>query len=150
MPFLFKPAFKRTVQVSTIVALGFLVVSCSESKVSQCNKLIEVANQAVTQVQEVSQNPKPDNVDAMNKIADAADVAKSKMQELKLTDGPLKDFQGRFVSMYTDTSKATRDLIAAANAKDSKAAQTAFTNLKTATDQEGSLVNDVNKYCTAK
>jgi len=147
MTFLDQP-LKRAIAVSTLVALSFLV-SCSDNKVSQCNKLIKVANEAVSAVQSVTQTATPDNVAAMSKIAEAADKAKADMQGLQISDEKLKGFQTRFVSMYTDTSKATRDLVAAAGAKDAVAAQKAFDALKTATDQEGPLVNQVNTYCTA-
>lgn len=148
MPVPSKPSHRGVLNVSTLVALGFLAVSCTDSKVSQCNKLIEVANQAVTEVQSVTQNASPDNVEAMSKIADAADKAKADMQSIKLGDEKLQQFQGRFITMYTDTSKATRDLVTAASAKDADSAQKAFDSLKTATDLEAPLVNEVNTYCT--
>lgn len=141
------PAVKRLYRVSALLVLGLVMTSCSETKVSQCSKLIEIANQAVTGVKSVSENPKPDNIDSMNKIADVANTAKAAMQELQLSDPQLKDHQTRFVAMYTDTNKATRDLVAAAQAKDAQAAQQAFEALKTATAQEGPLVNEVNGYC---
>lgn len=152
MAFFGKPTCKGTLKASSIIALVFLVASCTDNKVSQCNKLIEVANRAVTEVQAVTQtaNPNPDNVGAMSKIADAADKAKTDMGDLKVSDDKLKGFQTRFITMYTDTSKATRDLVTAANAKDAESAQKSFNALKTATDQEAPLVNEVNTYCTAK
>jgi hypothetical protein len=148
MLFLDQPVCKRAIAVSTLATLGFLVVSCSDNKVSQCNKLIKVANEAVSAVETVTQKPDPGNIEAMTKIAETADTAKTNMQALQLGDGKLKDFQGRFVNMYTDTSKATRDLVAAAQVKDAAAAQKAFDSLKTATDKEAPLVNEVNTYCT--
>ncbi|MBD3880529.1 hypothetical protein IFO70_02035 [Phormidium tenue FACHB-886] len=148
MTFLGLFSHRRSLALPTLVCLGFLVTSCTDNKVSQCNRLIKVANEAVSSVQTVTQNASPDNVEAMTKIADAADKAKADMQGLQIGDERLKAFQTRFVSMYTDTSKATRDLVAAAGAKDATAAQTAFDALKTATDQEAPLVSEVNTYCT--
>jgi hypothetical protein len=145
-----KPAVKRISQVSALLILGLVTVSCSETKVSQCSKLIGIANQAVSGVKAVSENPKPDNIDSMNKIADVANTAKASMQELQLADPQLKDYQTRFVAMYTDTNKATRDLVAAAQSKDAQAAQQAFESLKTATAQEGPLVSAVNGYCNVQ
>ena len=142
------PPCRRSIAFSALICLGFLVTSCTDNKVSQCNKLIKVANGAVSSVQSVTQNATPDNVEAMTKIADAADKAKSDMQGLQLGDEKLKDFQSRFITMYTDTSQATRDLVKAAGAKDAASAQKAFDSLKTATDREAPLVSEVNKYCT--
>jgi hypothetical protein len=146
------PPYRRSIAFSALICLGLLVTSCTDNKVSQCNKLIKVANGAVSSVESVTQNASPnnspDNVEAMTKIAEAADKAKADMQGLQLSDEKLKDFQTRFVSMYTDTSKATRDLVKAAGSKDAASAQKAFDSLKSATDREAPLVSEVNKYCT--
>lgn len=143
-------AVKRIYRVSAVIVMGLAVASCSDTKVSQCSKLIEIANQAVTGVKSVSENPTPDNIASMNKIADVANTAKASMQELQLSDPQLKDYQTRFVSMYTDTNQATRALVSAAEAKDAQAAQQAFEALKTATAQEGPLVNEINGYCNVQ
>lgn len=141
---------RRVYQISVSVLLGLALTSCSESKVSQCSKLISIANKAVSGVRAVSENPKPDSIESMNKIADVANSAKTEMEGLQITDDKLKGYQTRFVSMYTETNQATRDLVASAEAKDSQAAQKAFDSLQTATSQEGPLVNEVNGYCEAQ
>lgn len=150
MPCFEKPVTKRICQFSIVIMVGLLATSCSESKVSQCSKLIEIANRAVSGVKAVSENPKPDSIESMNKIADVANSAKAEMEGLQLTNDELKGFQSRFITMYTDTNQATRDLVAAAGAKDAQAAQKAFDALQTATSQEGPLVNEVNQYCDAQ
>ena len=119
------------------------------SRVAQCNQLIAIANHAVSSVQDVTQHSDTDNVAAMSDIADAADRANREMQSLQLTDRQLVGFQHRFMSMYTNTSSATRALIDAANRKDAQAAQRSFEALKTATDREAPLVEEVNRYCTS-
>lgn len=150
MPRFEKPVAKRVYHLSILVLLGLLVTSCSESKVSQCNKLIGIANRAVSDVKVVSENPKPDSIESMKKIADVANTAKAEMEGLQINDSQLKDYQTRFITMYTDTNKATRDLVSAAEIKDAQAAQQAFEALQSATAQEGPLVNQVNEYCDAK
>lgn len=150
MPSFDKPVVKRVYQVSSLILLGLVLASCSETKVAQCSRLIEIANRAVSGVKAVSDNPRPDSIESMNKIADVANSAKAEMEGLQLTDEQLKDYQTRFITMYTDTNKATRDLVTAAEAKDAQAAQQAFNALQTATSQEGPLVNEVNGYCEAQ
>lgn len=137
----------RSVMLSLAAALSLTLVSCGESKVSQCRKLIEVANGAVTQVQEVTQNANPEDVNAMLQIADTADQATQDMQALELKDEALQGYQQRFITMYTDTSQSTRQLVEAVNNKDSQAADTAYQSLQTATNQEAPLVTEVNEYC---
>jgi hypothetical protein len=140
---------KRFNQISGLMVLGLLITSCSENKVAQCNQLIEIANQAVSGVRAVSETPKPDSIESMNKIADIANTARSQMEKLQLGDDQLKGFQGQFVTMYTETNQATRDLVTAAEAKDADAAKKAFSALQTATAKEAPLVNSVNTYCEA-
>jgi hypothetical protein len=150
---------RRIWQASTIAAIVFLTVSCSEGKVSQCNELISVANEAVAQVQSVTQgtnatavpgNPTANaanNVEAMTRIATAADQARGEMEALEFSDQQLTEFKSRFVAMYTEIGTATRELVSSANANNSQAAQQAFNALKTATDKEAPLVEAVNQYC---
>lgn len=140
---------KRFNRISGLILLVVLITSCSESKVAQCNRLIEIANQAVSGVKAVSETPKPDSIESMNKIADIANTAKSQMEGLQLGDDQLKDFQTQFVTMYTETNQATRDLVTAADAKNADAAKKAFSALQTATAKEAPLVNSVNAYCNA-
>lgn len=138
---------KRIAGFSLIATLSVLAVACGESKVSQCNKLIEVANKAVGDVQEVTSSANPEDVNAMVKIADTADQAKATMETLELNDEQLQGFQQRFVAMYQETSTATRSLVDAVGKQDNQAAETAYNNLQAATDQETPLVNEVNEYC---
>ena len=84
---------KRIAGFSLIAAISVLAVACGESKVSQCNKLIEVANKAVGDVQEVTSSANPEDVNAMIKIADTADQAKATMETLEINDEQLQSFQ---------------------------------------------------------
>jgi hypothetical protein len=135
--------------ISAIAILGLTLAACGESKVAQCNRLISVANEAVTAVQDVTTGASPDDPEALNTIADTADQAVVNMQALEFEDEQLQSYQGRFVSMYQETSRASRAIYAAVNALDNEAAQQALTDLQTATGQETALVDEVNTYCSA-
>jgi hypothetical protein len=119
----------------------------SPNRFSQCNQLITIANRAVSTVQNVTQDSNSDDAAAMAGIADAVDRSKREMQTLRLSDPQLVGFQNRFMSMYTETSIASRALIEAAGRKDTQAAQNSFDALKAATDREAPLVEEVNRYC---
>lgn len=146
-----------------IAALGLLVTSCSETKLSQCKKLIDVANQVVMDVQTVAQNASTtgsnaaanaanaadgaDSIAVINKVAEAADKARINMESLTLTDERLQDFQDRYASMYTEIGQTTREMLAAAEAKDREAGREAYDAFKAATSQEEVLVDEINEYC---
>lgn len=140
-------ALKQAVCATLAIGFGTLTASCSASKVSQCNQLIEVANSAVESVQTVTTTSEPQDVNAMIQIADTADQATTEMQALELPDEQLKAYQGRFVTMYAETSRASRALVAAVNEKNTQAAEEAYSALQTATGQEAPLVEEVNTYC---
>jgi hypothetical protein len=138
---------QRGIVISVFAILSALIASCGESKVSQCNKLIDVANKAVSDVQAITASANPQDVTAMTRIAETADQARGSMEALELADDQLETFRQQFVTMYTETSQATRDLVTAVNAKNSQNAETAYNALQTATDKETPLVTEVNTYC---
>lgn len=156
MGFLYQPAHPRSLKVAVVVSVCLLVSSCAESKVSQCKKLIDVANQVVADVQTVAQNASTttaappagtDSVAVITRVAEAAEQAKSEMESLNLSDESLEGFQSRYATMYTEISRTTRDMLAAAEAKDREAGKNAYDAFKTATSQEGTLVDEINAYC---
>lgn len=135
---------------SLATAISLLTASCSENKISQCNKIIKIANEAVSQAKTVTNGGQASDPKAMLKAADAMEQASQKMTNLGVNDPKLKDYQTGFVRMYRDTSKATRDFVAAFDKKDRTAAEKALTNLQQATIPEKQLVADINVYCSGK
>jgi hypothetical protein len=131
-------------------ALSVLIVSCSESKVSQCNKIIKVANKAADEAKAITNGGKESDPKAMLKAADALEKASQDMESIKVSDEKLKDYQGRFFIMYRDTSKSTRDFITAFQKKDRSGAEAAVVKLQKATALETPLVQEINKYCQPK
>jgi len=138
------------------IVLGFILSGCStalpvagllDRKTEQCNRLIEVANRAVVEVQAVTRSSNPRDVAAMSKIANITDQTAATMQSLNIRDEQLHRFRDRFVKMYTDTSQATRSLASARNQQNNTSAQQAYSALQTATNQEGTLVTEINTYC---
>lgn len=138
------------VLLSLATAISLLTVSCAESKVSQCNKIIQVANKAVSQAKSVTNGGQASDPKAMLQAADAMEKASQEMKNISVKDQKLKDYQAGFINMYRDTSKATRDFVAAFEKKDRPAAETALANLQQATTPEKQLVTDINTYCVGK
>jgi hypothetical protein len=117
-------------------------------RTAECDRLIEVANQTVAQVQTITEQSEPGNEPLLD-IAEVTEQASVTMGELTLTDTQLQDYQTQFIDMYTATSQASRELVAAVEQDDTLAAQDAYSALLRATSQEGALVNSVNVYCGA-
>ncbi|MBE9177182.1 hypothetical protein IQ268_01155 [Oculatella sp. LEGE 06141] len=113
----------------------------------ECNRLITVSNQAVSEVQSVTQTDGAAQIEMFLQISNIADRASAAMKIISLSDEQLDGFRQRFIAMYTDTSQAVRDLSAATRLSDEAAARQAYDAMLTATNQEAPLVNDVNAYC---
>ncbi|HEY9727768.1 MAG TPA: hypothetical protein V6D50_15065 [Chroococcales cyanobacterium] len=133
--------------VPMMAAVSLLTVSCTESKISQCQKIIDVANQAVNETKSLTNNGQTSDTTAMLKAADAMEKASKDMNAIDIKDEKLKNYQTGYVSMYRDTSKATRDFVTAFKKKNRPAAETALTNLQRATASEPQLANGLNGYC---
>jgi hypothetical protein len=142
MPF----RFKTSMQWSAIAIIG-LAAACGDNKVVQCNQLIDAANTAVNEIQEITASGDPSDPEALNAIANTADSAVATMQGLELSDEELQTYQQRFVQMYERTGTASRELYNAATSEDNEAAQQALDNLQAATQEETRLVSEVNAYC---
>ncbi len=127
-------------------AMSFLIVSC-ESKVSQCSKIIQVANQAVNDAKNITNSGQTSDPNAILQAANAMDKAAKDMEAIKVNDQKLKNYQNEFISMYRTTSKATRELVTAFQKKDRPAAETSLKNLQQATSPEKDLVGQINSYC---
>jgi len=133
-----------------IAATNLFTVSCTENKVSQCNQLIKLANQVVSHTRAVTNDGQRDNTKTTLQAADAMEKASKEMAALTLKDEKLKNYQTRFIKMYGETSKATRDFLGAYEKKDRPAAEKAVKKLEEAAISEPALVDEINIYCTAK
>lgn len=138
------------VLLSLTAAISLLTVGCTESKVSQCNKIIEVANKAASQATSVTKDGQATDPKTMRQAADAMEKASQEMKVIEVKDQKLKDYQAGFVNMYRNTSKATRDFVTAFEKKDRTGAETAATSFQQAITSEKQLVTNLNTYCSGK
>lgn len=135
--------------VAIATGLSLLAAGC-DTKVSQCNNLIKVANAATQEMQSLSQSKGPNRIEQMNQMADSLDKYAKEVQGLDIQDEKLKGFQQRLGDLYSGTRDASRELVAAANKKDVEAAKRSLQKMMTASQSEGTLVKDINDYCQAK
>jgi hypothetical protein len=138
---------RRVFSAFLVLFIGVLVVSCSEGKISQCNRLIEIANQAASNVEAVTSNATPDDPDAFLRIAEAAEEATNNLEALEVTDTTLEGYKQQFITLYVETSAATRQLVEAVKERNAEAADAAYSDLEAATAKEIPLVDEVNAYC---
>lgn len=138
---------RRVLATFLILSVGVSLASCSEGKISQCNQLIEIANQAASNVESVTNNSSPDDPEAFLSIAETADEAAENLESVDITDSTLEDYKQQFISLYVETSVATQQLVEAVQDQDAEAAEAAYEQLEEATEKEAPLVDAVNAYC---
>lgn len=138
------------VLVPLSVFLSLLTISCSESKVSQCNKIIKIANKAATEATSITNGGQTSDPKTMLKAADAFEKVSKEMEALNISDEKLQDYQSRFMIMYRDHSTATRDYVTAFQKKDRSAVDAALVDVQKAATPEKQLVDDINNYCTGQ
>jgi len=136
--------------LSLTVAVSFLSVSCGDTRIQECNQIIQVANKVVTKANELVNDGKLSNPQMVLQTADAMDKASQEMEAIEIKDEQLQNYQAGFASMYRDTSQATRDFVTASEKKDRQGAEMASTKLQKATASEKQLVTDINTYCSTE
>ncbi|MGB7443659.1 MAG: hypothetical protein WA919_21560 [Coleofasciculaceae cyanobacterium] len=129
-------------------AISLLLFSCGESRTAQCNKIIQVANGAVSEAKSVTKEGESNDPKAMLKAADAMEKASQKMEDIEVKDEKLQTYQAGFIKMYLDTGQATRQFVAAFEQEDRPAAEEALASLQQATTPEKRLVAEINNYCS--
>jgi hypothetical protein len=149
----------RKLIVMIPVGLILLVTSCSESKVAQCQRLIE----QVDKVNLLIEKEKGSQVTTSDKLAKELDNVTKATQELNLKDPKLKDYQGKFGKIFENLSqniaKASKALGSTKTAKPSvegraaiqKAGEEIKTSLQKAEDsakKSETLVSELRQYCS--
>jgi len=125
---------------ATAVTMGLLLYGCGESKVSQCNKIVTVANKAKTL-------SSPKDISGFDALADNIDKIGTEVKAIAVQDSKLKESQTELLTMYGEVSLALKDQVKATQSKDNNAVTKAKQELETATAKESDLVDRINALC---
>jgi hypothetical protein len=130
-------------------SLTVLTTGC-ESKVSQCNSLIKVANDATTEIQAMGKTQSDDKVGQMTQFATTLDKYSKDVNAVALKDEKLLGFKQRLSGLYSGTADASRSLVEAINKKDDAGAKSSLQKLIAGAPQEAAIISELNGYCSAK
>ncbi|MFB8791956.1 MAG: hypothetical protein U7123_24695 [Potamolinea sp.] len=120
----------------------------NQTKISQCNQIIEITNEALSNVKSINNNDNTSQDKAMLRVANFMDKAAVELEKISVTDKTLKGSQAGFIKMYKDTSQATRNFVTAYNNRNRPESESAIQALQAATSSEKQLVADINTYCS--
>jgi hypothetical protein len=119
---------------------SFLLYSCGESKISQCNKIVSVANKA----KDLSV---PMEMAGLATSAEEIEKIRVEVQAIAVQDPKLKELQTDMLGMYGDVSVAMQAQVKATEAKDANAQKKAKEDLDAAVSKESTVVDAVNALC---
>jgi len=151
---------RHTVIAPVSLSIALLITSCSETKTSQCQRLITVVNQGTSLID----TKKGQQVSTSLQLSkDLKNVTKS-IQELNLKDPKLKEFETSFIKIFDNlseaiakASKALGDTKTAAASSDGKIKvekarreidSALTTAAKTAGKESDALGVQLNNYCS--
>jgi gas vesicle protein len=125
---------------ATAMTMGLLLYGCGESKVSQCNKIVTVANKAKAL-------SIPKDTSGVDVLADNINKIGTEIKTIAVQDSKLKELQTELFTMYGDISLALKAQVKATQSKDNNAVTKAKQELETATAKESDLVDRINALC---
>ncbi len=126
---------------ATALAIGLLLYGCGENKVSQCNKIVTVANKAKNLAV-------PKDITGFTQLAENIDQIRTELQAIAVQDSKLKELQVQLLGMYGDVSQALKSQVKATETKDKKAIDKAKQELTTAAGKESDIVDRLNDLCS--
>lgn len=123
------------------LSIGILLYGCGESKISQCNKVVTIANKTNTLTA-------PKDITGFGAFAENIDQIRSEVEAIAVQDSKLKELQTQLLGVYGDASQALKGQVKASEAKDANAMTKAKQDLETASTKESEVVDQINALCT--
>lgn len=132
---------RRTALYAATLSLGIVLNGCGESKISQCNKVVTIANK--TNALAI-----PKDITGFGAFADNIDQIRTEAQAIAVQDSKLKELQAQLVGIYGEASQALKGQVKATEAKDANAMTKAKQDLETASTKESEVVDQINALCS--
>jgi Na+/phosphate symporter len=126
------------------IALGILSVSCAETKVSQCQKIIEITQKISQESQETRQTK---DFKKILQMADNFEETAQTMEGMAIADEKLTEYKQGFASVYRGYAQVTRDFIDALQNQDPTKARVTQKRVQEIGKQEQALGGNLNSYC---
>ena len=131
------------------VFVGLFTASCSETKYTQCEQIIQITNGVVEEKTKLIGNDDSDNIESKTWLQAARMIARASRQieNIHLKDPTLINYQADLAQVYRIYSHATYDAVKAWENKNIEALQTAHTDAERAGELEEKLGAVLNSYC---
>jgi hypothetical protein len=134
--------------VGVFIAIGR---GFATSKVTECNNIVKVADQATAVGQELKRSfESKDSVQITQALSSSMTTIGKMEQEIKalsIKDTKLVNFRSRFVSNYQDYNAVMQKMLNAAQANNTTELYRVVEEAKVADEREKTLIAEFNNYC---
>lgn len=141
MPSVFGSASMRFLSLLLFVILVVGIVSCSETKVSQCSRMNRVVNK-------ISALATPKDSPQWLQLSSQISAIGAELKGLTLQDPVLVNAQQRLVELTNDASRSALDLGKALQTQNNKERNQAITKIEQLLKKEAPIIDEINQYCT--
>ncbi|MDJ0660726.1 MAG: hypothetical protein QNJ42_14745 [Crocosphaera sp.] len=138
-----KRSLYSTLSVVTVF-INLLLISCAETKISQCQKIILLTQKMAEESESYRQT---EDIKKVLQVADIFEETSQQMKQLKIEDEKLQEYQLGFADVYQGNADTTRQFVAALNDKDIDTAKLIQQRVQQLGKQEQKLGTEMNTYC---
>ncbi|WP_339377127.1 hypothetical protein [Cyanothece sp. BG0011] len=124
--------------------MNLFLISCAETKVSQCQKIILLTQKMSEESESYRQTT---DIKKVLQVADLFEETSQQMKQLKIEDEQLQEYQKGFADIYQGNADTTRQFVAALNDKDIDTAKLIQQQVQQLGKKEQDLGTEMNAYC---
>lgn len=132
--------------------LSVLVIGCEENKLSQCERIFQIAHQVTANNLELNRLKEVQLTGLENWLQAAEEMyrAAEAIDTLKLDNSELIQYRDRLAVIYRIYSRSTYDAITARENKNLEALESARSDAIKAGQMQQNLVREINTFCLAR
>lgn len=135
---------KKNQLLFLMMIINISLTGCFNSKANECAKIIKVSDKLA----EITQaNLKIQDTTQLLKIADNFDQSAQQILDKKLKDKTLIEYSQKLSTIYKDYGQITRNFITAFQTKDTEKAILYKQEILKLSQEEKTLVENINSYC---
>lgn len=129
---------------SLTVLINLFLISCAETKISQCQKIILLTQKMAEESESYRQTT---DIKKVLQVADLFEETSQQMKQLQIEDEQLEEYQKGFADIYQGNADTTRQFVAALNNKDIDTAKLMQQQVQQLGKKEQDLGTEMNTYC---
>jgi hypothetical protein len=134
-------------QLFLSLSLSMFCVSCGASKISQCQQIFIAVNNANQEVKVLTNEVNGEDFVKFTQAAQALKVSAENIENLKLKDPQLIEYQSNFIDIYNGYAQATSKMITAKEKNNRQSANEALQQVSETTKLEKETGENLQNYC---